>query len=109
MPEHAPPFALCGHRAAHVLLAAASELHEIDATGMLVLPGLIDCHAHTGHRLVKTPGGNGGDKWYDACHQLYTVGSDKGFWAAEAELAAVERLKAGTTCGVSYLGAATLS
>jgi 5-methylthioadenosine/S-adenosylhomocysteine deaminase len=76
----------------------------IDATNMLVLPGLVDCHAHAGHALVKTLGGDSGDLWYDACHQIYTVGSTEDFWGSEAELAALERLKCGTTTGVSFLG-----
>lgn len=76
----------------------------IDATNMLILPGLVDCHAHAGHALVKTLGGDSGELWYDACHQLYAVGSTEDFWESEAELAALERLKCGTTTGVSFLG-----
>ncbi len=76
----------------------------IDATDMLVLPGLVDCHAHAGHALVKTLGGDSGAAWYDACHKIYTVGSTEAFWESEAELAALERLKCGTTTGVSFLG-----
>lgn len=76
----------------------------VDATDMLVLPGLVDCHAHAGHALVKTLGGDSGDLWYDACHKIYSVGSTEDFWESEAELAALERLKCGTTTGVSFLG-----
>jgi 5-methylthioadenosine/S-adenosylhomocysteine deaminase len=82
------------HRAARV----------IDATRKAVMPGLIDGHAHAGHGLVKTLGGGRGDLWYKACERIYTVGSTAEFWRAEALLSAVERLKCGTTCGVSYLG-----
>ncbi|MDA0340772.1 MAG: amidohydrolase family protein, partial [Proteobacteria bacterium] len=76
----------------------------LDATGMLVLPGLIDCHGHAGHGLVKTLGGGRGDLWFDACRQIYTTGSTPAFWEAEALLSALERIKAGVTTGVSYLG-----
>jgi cytosine/adenosine deaminase-related metal-dependent hydrolase len=76
----------------------------IDATKKAVMPGLIDGHAHAGHGLVKTLGGGRGDLWYKACEQIYTVGSTEEFWRAEAALSALERLKCGTTCGVSYLG-----
>jgi cytosine/adenosine deaminase-related metal-dependent hydrolase len=76
----------------------------IDATKKAVMPGLIDGHAHAGHGLVKTLGGGRGELWYKACEQIYTVGSTEEFWRAEAALSALERLKCGTTCGVSYLG-----
>jgi 5-methylthioadenosine/S-adenosylhomocysteine deaminase len=76
----------------------------IDATRKAVMPGLIDGHAHAGHGLVKTLGGGRGELWYKACEQIYTVGSTEEFWRAEALLSALERLKCGTTCGVSYLG-----
>jgi 5-methylthioadenosine/S-adenosylhomocysteine deaminase len=76
----------------------------IDATRKAVMPGLIDGHAHAGHGLVKTLGGGRGDLWYEACERIYTVGSTQDFWRAEALLSALERLKCGTTCGVSYLG-----
>ncbi len=76
----------------------------IDAAGMLVLPGLIDCHGHAGHGLVKTLGGGRGDLWFNACREIYTIGSTPDFWNAEARLSALERIKAGVTTGVSYLG-----
>ena len=76
----------------------------IDARGKAVLPGLIDGHAHAGHGLIKTMGGGRGDLWYQACETVYTVASTPEFWRAEAELAALERLKFGVTTGVSLLG-----
>ncbi len=76
----------------------------IDATRHVVMPGLIDGHAHAGHGLVKTLGGGDGDAWYRACHTIYTVGSDQEFWRAEGRLSALERLKCGVTTGVSLLG-----
>ncbi|MBM3532217.1 MAG: amidohydrolase family protein [Alphaproteobacteria bacterium] len=79
--------------------------HElIDAHRKAVLPGLIDCHAHAGHGLVKTLGAGDGDVWNEAVGRIYSVGSTPEFWHAEARLSALERLKAGTTTGVSYLG-----
>ena len=76
----------------------------IDATHMVVMPGLIDCHAHAGHGLVKTLGADNMEVWSKACEKIYTEGSTEDFWHAEALLSALERLKCGTTCGVSYLG-----
>lgn len=76
----------------------------IDARRKAVLPGLIDCHAHAGHGLLKTIGGGDGDVWMDACRIVYTVGSDEQFWYAEARLAALERIRCGTTTGLCLFG-----
>ena len=76
----------------------------IDARGMAIMPGLVDSHAHAGHGLIKTIGGGRGDLWYQACQGANTVGSTPEFWYAEAQLAALERLRFGVTTGVSLLG-----
>jgi cytosine/adenosine deaminase-related metal-dependent hydrolase len=76
----------------------------IDARNKAVLPGLIDSHAHAGHAMLKTIGGGQGDAWMDACQALYTSASGVEFWEADARLSALERLKCGTTTGVSLLG-----
>ena len=76
----------------------------IDGRDMVVMPGLIDCHGHAGHGLIKTMGGGVGDGWNRACETVYTVASSVDYWRAEARLAALERLKCGVTCGVSLLG-----
>ena len=76
----------------------------IDARRKAVLPGLIDAHAHAGHGLVKTLGAGDGEAWNEAVGRIYSIGSTPAFWHAEAQLSALERLKAGTTTGVSYLG-----
>jgi cytosine/adenosine deaminase-related metal-dependent hydrolase len=84
--------------------AAHPAPRVIDARRKAVLPGLIDCHAHAGHGLVKTLGAGDGEVWNEAVGRIYSIGSTPEFWYAEARLAALERLKAGTTTGVSYLG-----
>lgn len=76
----------------------------IDARRKAVLPGFIDAHAHAGHAMLKTIGGADGDAWTDACETIYTRASDETFWEVESHLAALERLKAGVTTGVSLLG-----
>lgn len=78
--------------------------HVIEAKGKAILPGLIDGHSHAGHGLIKTMGGGDSDAWSAVCEQVYTVASTPDFWRAEAQLAALERLKFGVTCGVSLLG-----
>jgi len=76
----------------------------IDARRKAVLPGLIDAHAHAGHAMLRTIGGAAGDAWTAACEAIYTRASDETFWEVESHLAALERLKAGVTTGVSLLG-----
>ena len=76
----------------------------IDAHRKAVLPGLIDCHAHAGHGMLRTMGAGDPDAWMRACGVIYTTASDEAFWHAESALASLERLKAGTTTGVSLLG-----
>jgi cytosine/adenosine deaminase-related metal-dependent hydrolase len=77
---------------------------EIDASRKVIMPGLIDGHAHAGHALVKSMGVNQLDAWGDACFQIYQRGSDEEFWYADAQLSALERLKCGTTTSVNLLG-----
>lgn len=81
-----------------------SAREEIDATGHVVLPGLVDVHAHAGHGLIKTMGMHLGPRWEDICGEVYTKASPQSFWRAEARLAALERLRFGVTTGVSLLG-----
>jgi len=86
------------------VLAHHQAPEVIDASRMAVLPGLIDAHAHAGHGLIKTLAAGDSDAWYRACETVYTCVSTPEFWYAEAQLAALERLKFGVTAGVSLLG-----
>ncbi|MGD8538599.1 MAG: amidohydrolase family protein [Candidatus Aminicenantes bacterium] len=76
----------------------------IDAKNKVVMPGLIDGHGHSGHTLVKTMGMGRPQGWWQACELIYAEGSDEDFWQADALLAALERLKFGVTCGITYFG-----
>ena len=87
------------------LRAAHPGTPELSARGKAVLPGLIDVHAHAGHTLVKTLGGGDGGRWTEAVEAIYPRGATPAFWGADGALAALERLKAGVTTGLSILGA----
>ncbi len=84
--------------------AAHTAREVIETRDHAILPGLIDGHAHAGHGLVKTMFGGDSAAWSEACQVIYTTGSTPEFWAAEARLAAAERLMFGVTTGVSLLG-----
>jgi cytosine/adenosine deaminase-related metal-dependent hydrolase len=79
----------------------------IDAGGNVVMPGLIDTHAHAGHGLTKTlgEGGVGIDTdWDDFMERIYFQASTPDFWRSEARLSGLEKLKFGVTTGMSMLG-----
>ena len=86
-------------------VAVPPGAQRIDASGMIVLPGLIDAHAHAGHSLVKTLGGGDSARWTEAVEEIYPRGTTTAFWAADGALAALERLKAGITTGLAVFGA----
>jgi len=75
----------------------------IDARGGLVLPGLIDTHAHAGHGLTKGLGGTSGD-WMTTAGRIYAQATDTDFWRAEARLSALERLSGGVTTACLLMG-----
>lgn len=85
-------------------LLASDDAEIIPAAGKVVMPGLIDVHAHAGHGLIKTMGMDTPGRWESICGEVYTTGSTLEYWHAEARLAALERLRFGVTCGVSLLG-----
>lgn len=87
-------------------VAAAHPAKEtISARHQAIMPGFVDVHAHAGHGLVKTMGSGSSDRWTEAVETIYPRGSTPAFWEAEAELSALERLRAGVTTGLSIFGA----
>jgi cytosine/adenosine deaminase-related metal-dependent hydrolase len=90
---------------AAAMRAAHPGVPELPARGKAILPGLIDVHAHAGHTLVKTLGGGDSGRWTEAVEAIYPRGATPEFWGADGALAALERLKAGVTTGLSIFGA----
>jgi len=76
---------------------------EIEARGMIAMPGLMDGHAHAGHSLLRSLGMHN-ETWYKACEVIYAEASTEEFWGVDALLTYLERLRFGTTCGVTFLG-----
>ncbi len=87
------------------LAARYQAERTMDAAGMAVMPGLIDTHGHAGHGLTKTIGERSNDRgWLDLMDDIYFLSTTPDFWLAEGRLGALERLKFGTTCGISIVG-----
>lgn len=80
-----------------------TDAERIDARGMVVMPGLIDTHAHAGHMLTKGLG-NDSEDWMTITGRIYAEATDPEFWAAEAALSAAERIKCGTTTAALLFG-----
>jgi cytosine/adenosine deaminase-related metal-dependent hydrolase len=78
---------------------------HIDMPDGVAMPGLVDAHGHAGHSLIRTMADDL-DAWMDACNAVYRHGATPEFWGAEARLAALEKLMAGTTTSLSMLGGA---
>ncbi|MCK7485544.1 MAG: hypothetical protein MZU97_08290 [Bacillus subtilis] len=56
------------------ITAAYQAKRVIDASRKVIMPGLIDGHAHAGHALVKSMGVNQLDAWGDACFRITKSG-----------------------------------
>lgn len=87
----------------HELEKSYSADLEIDARGMVALPGLMDGHGHAGHSLLRSLGMHN-DTWYPACDVIYAEASTEEFWEVDALLTYLERLRFGTTCGITFFG-----
>ena len=79
----------------------------IDANRKVILPGLIDCHTHAGHTMVKSLGVGKSNDWVDACLKIYSTGSSMSFWETDASLSALEKIKAGVTSSLILFGGGT--
>jgi cytosine/adenosine deaminase-related metal-dependent hydrolase len=75
----------------------------IDASNKIVMPGLFDGHCHAGHSLLRSLGMHN-KTWYKACQEIYSKASSLEYWEADSELLNLERLKFGTTCGLTFFG-----
>lgn len=75
----------------------------IDATHNIVMPGLFDGHCHAGHSLLRSLGMHN-ETWYQACQVIYSQASNLDYWTVDAQLLNLERLKFGTTCGLTFFG-----
>ena len=76
---------------------------SIDAERYAVMPGLTDTHGHSGHSMMKTIAETY-EGWGALIEDIYLRGVKEEFWYVDGLLSSLERLKFGTTTGVSFLG-----
>ncbi len=76
----------------------------LDCSNQVVLPGLVDAHGHGGHSLLKTIASDTPSFWSKVMTRTYHHFTTPYFWYSEGRLSALERLKAGITCGLSVIG-----
>jgi cytosine/adenosine deaminase-related metal-dependent hydrolase len=92
-------------------IAAVGKTHEIEAKykperkinaeKKVIMPGLIDTYGHSGHGLI---GGFHHPRHGWPAGRIYWHATTDKWWFAEAQLAALERLKFGVTTGASIVG-----
>ena len=77
----------------------------IDCERKAILPGLVDLHGYLGGSLLKSIGQNlDGGKRRTMLEDLLPAFTDEEWWASDAQLNALERLKMGTACMFSMMG-----
>src|SRR3954454_14422943 len=93
-----------------VAVSSAEEIGQtyeatktIDCRGKAILPGLIDAHGHGGHSLIKTLGSDTPTFWMRIVTPTYFHFTTPEFWYVDGQLSALERVRAGVTCGVSVI------
>lgn len=83
--------------------AAYTARRTLDCRGRAIIPGLIDAHGHGGHSLVKTLGSDTPSIWMRIITPTYFHYTTPEFWYVDGLVSALERLRAGVTCGVSVI------
>ncbi len=80
------------------------SVRRIDCRGKLVIPGLVDAHGHAGHSLIKTLGCDSPTFWMRTVTPAYFHATTPEYWYHDGLVSALERVRAGVTCGVSVMG-----
>ena len=91
------------------LSAKYEPCKTMDCFHKVVMPGLIDCHGHAGHALLKGIGSDTRSHWMNIVTPTYHHYTTDDYWYKEGLVASLERLKMGVTCGVSVISSAQRS
>ena len=87
-----------------LLAVTDPSVRRIDCRGKLVIPGLVDAHGHAGHSLIKTLGCDSPTFWMRTVTPAYFHATTPEYWYHDGLVSALERVRAGVTCGVSVMG-----
>lgn len=85
------------------LVAMYPDVKRYSLAHKMLLPGLIDTHAHAGHSLMTMVGSATDSTWMDILTEIYHHNTTHRFWFVEGRKAALERLMNGVTTGLSVL------
>lgn len=89
------------------IIAKYNGIHTIDMNKHIIMPGLIDVHAHAGHALIHTLVKDT-VYWMDVHNRLYNHHLSDEFWRVESRFAAVQRATFGVTTGLNVLGSQSM-
>jgi 5-methylthioadenosine/S-adenosylhomocysteine deaminase len=76
----------------------------IECQHKALLPGLIDCHGHAGHSMIKGLAVDTASFGGKVAKRIYFHYSTDDFWYVDGLLSALDRLRCGVTCGMSVMG-----
>lgn len=79
------------------------EITLVDLKGKMIIPGLIDVHAHAGHSLLTILGEATPSNWMPMMTEIYHYNTTDEFWYREGRLAALSRMSYGITTGLSVI------
>lgn len=79
------------------------NITKINLKRKMLVPGLIDVHAHAGHSLLTLLGEATMSNWMPMMTEIYHYNTTDEFWYREGRLAALTRLSYGITTGLSVI------
>jgi cytosine/adenosine deaminase-related metal-dependent hydrolase len=93
-------------------IGPAADLREkyrfasvLDCSNKAILPGLIDLHGYIGWSIMKSLGDSlDGAKSRELYEKILSQYTDEEWWAVEAQMCALDRIKFGTTFMFSMMG-----
>lgn len=89
------------------ILKKYPDVQKYNLDRHIILPGLIDAHAHAGHSLIYTLVKDT-IYWMKVHNYMYNHCLSDRFWEVESRFAAVQRACFGVTTGVSVMGSQSM-
>ena len=81
----------------------------INARRRVVMPGLIDLHAHAGNSLIKQIAGHFPERQWNNIFDFISTHTSRDWWYLDSVLSTLEKMKFGTTTSLYMLGSAPRS